>query len=219
MMLTFINYLVKNITIGLIMSLKEKYIKRNPEETVRAILAAATKEFVEKGFAGARVDSIAKNSGSNKGMIYYYFKNKEGLYNAVLEQEFCKKEAMGSQNVQDIIETILDWADHCREELDFIRLMQWEALEKGNKKVLNEEARADIFRKEHQRIKELQKQGFLPAEVDVAMGHLLFMALNWFPYAFPQMTRMLLNMDSNSEEYHERHKKFLMFITEKLLKA
>lgn len=61
---------------------------RDPSRTRAAILAAATREFTAKGLDGARVDTIAKRSGSNKRMIYHYFGGKEGLYLAVLEQTY-----------------------------------------------------------------------------------------------------------------------------------
>ena len=46
---------------------------RDPERTSAAILEAATREFAEKGFGGARVDSIAARAGTNKRMLYHYF--------------------------------------------------------------------------------------------------------------------------------------------------
>jgi AcrR family transcriptional regulator len=61
---------------------------RDPERTSASILAAAVKEFTEKGYAGARIDAIALRSGANKRMIYHYFGDKEGLYLAVLESAY-----------------------------------------------------------------------------------------------------------------------------------
>ena len=55
-----------------------------PIEPRDRILAAAEAEFADKGFAGARVASIAARAGVNKAMLYYYFGNKEALYDAVL---------------------------------------------------------------------------------------------------------------------------------------
>ncbi len=61
---------------------------RDPDGTARAILAAATEEFAEKGIAGARVDAIAARAGINKRMLYHYFGSKEGLYLAALEAAY-----------------------------------------------------------------------------------------------------------------------------------
>jgi AcrR family transcriptional regulator len=62
---------------------------RDPERTRAAILAAAVKEFTEKGYGGARVDAIARRAGANKRMIYHYFGDKDGLYLAVLESAYA----------------------------------------------------------------------------------------------------------------------------------
>jgi len=56
---------------------------RNVELTKQRILEAATAEFSEHGFAGARVDRIAANASANKSLIYAYFGNKEALFAAV----------------------------------------------------------------------------------------------------------------------------------------
>ncbi len=62
---------------------------RDPERTAATILAAAVREFAEKGYGGARIDAIAARSGANKRMIYHYFADKEGLYLAALEQIYA----------------------------------------------------------------------------------------------------------------------------------
>lgn len=50
------------------------------------ILQAAIVEFADKGYSGARTETIARNARSNIRMIYHYFGNKEALYVVVLEQ-------------------------------------------------------------------------------------------------------------------------------------
>jgi TetR/AcrR family transcriptional regulator len=59
------------------------------QATRAAILKAASEIFAKKGLAGARTDSIAAAAGVNKAMLYYYFKSKEGLYEAVVEDQFA----------------------------------------------------------------------------------------------------------------------------------
>ena len=60
-----------------------------PQESRTAILRAAAKEFAEHGIAGARTEAIAREARVNKALIYYYFKDKETLYGAVLDEAFA----------------------------------------------------------------------------------------------------------------------------------
>src|ERR1700733_6993313 len=59
-----------------------------PEESRAAILKAAVAEFAEHGIAGARTDAIARAAHVNKALLYYYFKDKDALYQAVLDHVF-----------------------------------------------------------------------------------------------------------------------------------
>src|SRR6202167_1962907 len=59
-----------------------------PEQSRAAILRAAGREFAANGIAGARTDAIAREARVNKALIYYYFKDKETLYGAVLDYAF-----------------------------------------------------------------------------------------------------------------------------------
>ena len=60
----------------------------DPERTMADIVTVATREFADKGLAGARIDEIAAATRTSKRMIYYYFGSKEGLYIAVLEHAY-----------------------------------------------------------------------------------------------------------------------------------
>lgn len=59
---------------------------RDAEATQAVLVAAAEEEFAKHGLTAARTEAIAAKTGVAKSMIYYYFKDKEGLYQAVLEQ-------------------------------------------------------------------------------------------------------------------------------------
>jgi len=61
---------------------------RDADRSQSTILAAARDEFAECGLGGARVDRIAERAGLNKRLIYYYFEDKESLFQAVLEQAY-----------------------------------------------------------------------------------------------------------------------------------
>ena len=66
----------------------------DPERTMADILEVATREFADKGLAGARIDAIAEAMRTSKRMIYYYFGSKEGLYLKVLEESYRRMRAM-----------------------------------------------------------------------------------------------------------------------------
>jgi AcrR family transcriptional regulator len=61
---------------------------RDADRSQSTILAAARDEFAEFGLGGARMDRIAERAGLNKRLIYYYFDDKEKLFQAVLEQAY-----------------------------------------------------------------------------------------------------------------------------------
>jgi TetR/AcrR family transcriptional regulator len=52
------------------------------------ILQTARSIFIQKGFAGARMQDIADRAGCNKALLHYYFISKEKLFDLVFEQEF-----------------------------------------------------------------------------------------------------------------------------------
>ena len=60
-----------------------------PEESRAAILQAAAMEFARHGIDGARTDAIAREARVNKALLYYYFKDKDALYAAVLDSAFA----------------------------------------------------------------------------------------------------------------------------------
>jgi TetR/AcrR family transcriptional regulator len=58
------------------------------DESIRRILDAAMEVFASVGFAGARIDEIARQAGVNKAMIYYRIGDKKTLYAEVLHDIF-----------------------------------------------------------------------------------------------------------------------------------
>ena len=58
----------------------------NAEGAREAILNAAEAVFAEHGFDGARVDAISEAAGYNKSLLFQYFGDKVGLYEAVIRR-------------------------------------------------------------------------------------------------------------------------------------
>lgn len=61
---------------------------RDPERSRAAILVAARKEFAAYGLGGARLERISDEAGVHKRLVYYYFKDRDGLFTAVLESVY-----------------------------------------------------------------------------------------------------------------------------------
>ncbi|GAA3727979.1 TetR family transcriptional regulator [Salinicoccus jeotgali] len=110
-------------------------MKRNPKKTQELILKEAATLFASKGFAGTRVDEIAKVSQVNKGMIYHYFSSKGGLYESVLanqmQQMFQKMQHPHGDTEWDIIQNAAeDYFNYCYSHPEYISLMLWEMVSK-----------------------------------------------------------------------------------------
>lgn len=54
--------------------------------TEQLILAAAEKEFLQKGYDGARTTSIAKEAGVTHAMLHYYFRTKDLLFERIVDR-------------------------------------------------------------------------------------------------------------------------------------
>jgi AcrR family transcriptional regulator len=70
--------------------------------TAEKILQVASKLFAEKGFANVSVRDICRETGTSPPVIYYYFRNKKGLFDAVARRQismdvFVKKLSKASQ--------------------------------------------------------------------------------------------------------------------------
>lgn len=57
------------------------------QDTETRILEAAEREFLTKGFAGARTTSIAEAAGVTHAMFHYYFRTKEKLFDRIITEK------------------------------------------------------------------------------------------------------------------------------------
>ncbi len=56
------------------------------KETRKHLLECARKEFLEKGYMKASLRSICKEAGVTTGALYFFFKDKEDLFAALVEE-------------------------------------------------------------------------------------------------------------------------------------
>lgn len=58
------------------------------------LLESALERFTRKGYAAATVREIVASAGVTQPVLYYYFRNKEGIYLELMEQGFRKFDAL-----------------------------------------------------------------------------------------------------------------------------
>lgn len=61
-------------------------LKRQPT-TEELILQAAEKEFIEKGYSGAKTTAIAEAAGVTHAMFHYYFRTKDKLFEKIVAEK------------------------------------------------------------------------------------------------------------------------------------
>jgi AcrR family transcriptional regulator len=180
----------------------------DPARTMADILEVATREFAEKGFAGARVDVIADDMRTSKRMIYYYFGSKEGLYVAVLEEAYRRIRAIESEALLDDLppedalrKLVGHTVDYQRQHPEFVRLVQSENIERAQYlarsksiKKLNATAIDGLRRV----IERGQKAGAFRAGLDAVDLHQSISALSVFNVANRHTFSLIFDHDMES---------------------
>jgi len=101
------------------------------------ILAAAIEEFSEHGFAGARIERVSAAAGTVDRMLYYYYGNKERLYQAVLakiyEDMIAAQRAFVTPDdpVEGMRQLVMHSWDHYHAHPHLVRLLMNENLLHG----------------------------------------------------------------------------------------
>jgi AcrR family transcriptional regulator len=73
--------------------------ERRKEARPAELVSAALELFVEKGYAGTRLDDVAARAGVSKGTLYLYFENKEELFKAVVRENIVARISQSAEEV------------------------------------------------------------------------------------------------------------------------
>jgi len=182
---------------------------RDPDRTRRRILAAALVEFSAHGFAGARVDAIARRARGNKRMLYHYFGNKEALFGAVLRYKMAERRSWGAAMSSDPGERLPFWLKAACKDPDWVRLLEWEALQDGRKILIDEKERRSESLYWLDLLRQRQKGGQLTSCFHAAHLALAMHSLTIFPAAFPQLVRLITGRSVNDPKFQQEYGRFL----------
>ncbi len=190
-----------------------------PQDTETRILQAAEKEFLEKGYAGARTASIAEAAGVTHAMLHYYFRTKDKLFERIISE---KMNMLGDIVLSAIGDSNLPLEDRIRQGIerhfDFIsanrdlpRFIVNEIISHPERtKVMETSTRniADnLLGNLQSEIDEYAAQG-LCRQVDARMLLIDIVSLNVFPFmASPIVEGAIGNLYESYDEFLSMRKK------------
>jgi AcrR family transcriptional regulator len=172
------------------------------------ILSAASQELARAGFAGARMESIARLAGVRKQVIYYYFPSKADLAREVL--------AVSNQNAADFWESfqtatlgeiVRAAIERAHDSPHDIAHLIWEGQESQNDHGLHvpmADPRARDMRLIVDLIERSQRAGDVDADLPGDLLALCVVMLSLGPAAYPQLVPVLTGSDWTSPQFTER---------------
>lgn len=160
--------------------------KRDPEATQRAILRAAEKLFVRRGFAGTSVSDVASAARVTKSLIHHYFGSKRDLWMEVkrlrlahyaeVQKELLEKSDAAESTLEESIRLLFGYL---RRNPELVRLNVWMLLEDPQ---LSQVMYPDLVPQSIERIRAEQEAGRL--RDDVHPRHLIAALISLCTYWF-----------------------------------
>jgi TetR/AcrR family transcriptional regulator len=149
-------------------------MKSRGEETRRLVLRAAEEVFAKVGYAGARMEDIADRIGIRRASLVHYFRDKQELYEAMLDDLFGellgRYEAVlaGPEPTRErLLRCIEVWATHVEARPSLLRISLWEMARATPPEPVPLTARVGpIVRKLAEAIAAGQREGVVRADVD-----------------------------------------------------
>jgi TetR/AcrR family transcriptional regulator len=185
---------------------------RDLTRTRERLLAAALTEFSAHGLAGAHCDAIARRARVNQRMIFYCFGSKENLYREILRLKFSERSNFFEASPDDLAGAILHWYEASASDLEWVRLLEWEALGSLDEKLVAEDERRAYIKRNIARLRRSSRRNGLPPGLDLSQLHLSMIALTVFPLAFPQMTRLATGFAPTDPRFRRKRLQFLRWL-------
>jgi AcrR family transcriptional regulator len=173
------------------------------------IFQQALKEFSKNGYAGARVDRIAKRARVNKQLIYYYFVSKENLFRVVIESVW---ETAGVVELApaEAGDAVRYWSQFYINYPQWARLLLWEGLEWKTRKMVGESERKSFWRTSLQQLERRCGPNGWPAFFDARQYLLSVVAMEIAPLAFPQLVRLIFDREATDPKFLQERTEFLV---------
>lgn len=201
---------------------------RDAEKTRHAIVMAARQEFLEKGYAGARMESIARTAGVKKELIYHYFEGKEAIFNEVRQQQ--NVDALAASRTDDHMLSVTDplaqpdmlfvWRfQRALDNPEWVRFVTWEAAQGQETGIPGEEKRRGTIARSVGAIRSAQRDGRLADGLDPKLLQLAVFALANYPLAYAQITRLATGRSPTDPRFRKDWEAFLTELGRRVLRV
>ncbi len=155
-----------------------------------SILNAAEEIFVNSGFSGSSMKSIAERADVAKSLLYHYFSSKRELWDEVIQRRVSQAKLpermieMVSSIASEGLRAVRSKKNHTtyfeflRDNPQFVRMLAWLNAEQAFPMDPPLEMRKEVIEK----LNELQKKGVFRDDIDPRMFVICFMAIceMWF---------------------------------------
>ena len=172
--------------------------KGESDATHAALLDAAEREFVEKGVAHTTLNDVACAAGLTRGAIYWHFKDKSALVQAMCDRVFLPMQTLlneiAAASVQDPLAALRQMMLHMLEQVSgnprqrtVFDIMFHHCEKSPDLEFFNheKEKRGECLAKIHATVQQAVAQGHLPAATDTALvvqavnGYLIGLIYEW----------------------------------------
>jgi TetR/AcrR family transcriptional regulator len=179
---------------------------RDPEATRSAILDAAEKAFLAKGFSETSTSEIARRAGVTKSLIHHHFGSKEGLWEAVKVRRFSVYAEQQMQMLRDkeptadlLRDSMKMYFRFLRANPEIVKMLAWMFVEQSQG-----EDCADLDKELTlagiEKIRQAQERGDLRS--DLNPGFILFtfigIAQHWYQDKQLMLDKIGLSADSDA---------------------
>mgnify|MGYP003416928725 FL=1 len=177
--------------------------------TRNAILEAAVEEFIERGFAGVRMEHVAKRAGYNKALVYRWFTDRETLFREALKRRFSQRAGLLDKLPQTLPEIFRWWSQQAASDQNFMRMILREALELREKEPVHAEFRREYYRRQIEILKSFQMKKRIGAEFDPEMLFLALLSVVTLTSVLPQIVQLATGLRPEDKKFQRRWKAFL----------
>ncbi|HTL11221.1 MAG TPA: TetR/AcrR family transcriptional regulator [Bdellovibrionota bacterium] len=181
---------------------------RDPDRTRARILAEATRLFAKGGYAGTSTNEVVEACGVSKRMLFHYFGDKDGLYRAVVLQQWVELKEWFDESARAYMsehgslpadtatllqESIRISSRFMAQRQDFVRLVMWDGLEGGRAaNSIWKEVRGPLFVQVEFLLRQAQSEGLLPKDMEPAQLVISFLGAVSFYYAYAHTLKEII---------------------------